>query len=241
MRAMSIARPLALLLALAAGPAVAQAPPPLIPLPRGGQVAAEVPPCQPRSLFTAMVRNITPGIAAADQRAQPKRIWRLGSRFLRSMEQPAAPKGDQAVVIVAEPDIWMLNPATRQGRHAVDKGPVLDVRAPILPPGGPKEFMALEFGCEAEFVSVRAPNAERAIRWGAIEAGLHTYAQGDFSVAILMDDLRGTPLMISYLRQGQPIYVLRYDDYRKGLPDQPELFQPPQGFTITEAPSPPGS
>lgn len=37
------------------------------------------------------VRNITPGIAASDPRAQPKRLWRLGAKFLRSLESPVAP------------------------------------------------------------------------------------------------------------------------------------------------------
>lgn len=79
--AMAISVRLAILAALAAGPALAQAPPP----------APEVPPCRPQSIVGMTVRNITPGIAASDPRAQPKRLWRLGAKFLRSLESPVAP------------------------------------------------------------------------------------------------------------------------------------------------------
>lgn len=227
--AMAISVRLAILAALAAGPALAQAPPP----------APEVPPCRPQSIVGMTVRNITPGIAASDPRAQPKRLWRLGAKFLRSLESPVAPGGDQAMIIVAEPDIWTINTANGIGRHSLDPGPILEVRAPIPPPSAPSEFMALEYGCELEFVTVRAPVAQRTIRWGGINAGVHTYAVGEHSLAILMDDQRGEPLMISYIRQGKPILVLRYDGYRRGLRDMPDLFRPPAGVTISEGKDPP--
>jgi hypothetical protein len=53
-------------------------------------------------------------------------------------------------------------------------------------------------------------------------------------VAILMDIRRSGPLMLSYLRQGRPVFVIRYDDYRHGLPDRPELFKPPRNVKIIE-------
>ncbi|MDN8836893.1 hypothetical protein Q0M54_13960, partial [Staphylococcus aureus] len=71
----------------------------------------------PPKMFRTTIRNVTPGLQAADRRAQPRQIWRQGSLFLRSVEQPIPPNGDQQVVIVAEPDIWVLNEATRTGQH----------------------------------------------------------------------------------------------------------------------------
>jgi hypothetical protein len=199
------------------------------------------------------VRNVTPGLQAADPRAQPKRLWRKGGRFLRSLEQPVvsqqlqdpkAPMARQALVIISEPDVWIIDQASREGRHTLDKGPVLEVRAPILLPGSaPPEFMSLEYGCEAEFVTVRAPMAQRTVRWGGIDAGIHTYTVGAASLAILMDDRTGEPLLITYVNEGRPLYIVRYDEYRQGLPDQPELFRPPADIKIVEAegPNPLGS
>jgi len=239
--------PLAIAAAFAASAAGAQDLPPM-PEPPRPDVLTETPPCRPASLVAMTVRNVTPGLQAADPRAQPKRMWRKGARFLRSLDQPvlaATPQDPkavttrQALVIVSEPDIWMIDQASRSGRHSVDKGPVFEVRAPILPTSAPHQFMALEYGCEAEFVAVRAPMAQKTVRWGAIDAGIHTYAVGTEQVAILMDDRRGVPLMITYGREGRAVFILRYDDYQVGLPDQPELFRPPTDVAITEGEGPP--
>lgn len=246
---MAAPKPLLLLIVLATGPAHAQpVPQPQPQPPPPPALATEVPPCRPASLVGMTVRNVTPGLQAADPRAQPRRLWRMGSQFLRSLEQPVvsqslqnptAPMARQALTIVAEPDIWTIDLASKQGRHNLDKGPVLEVRAPIVPLGAPREFMSLEYGCEMEFVAVRAPIAQRTVRWGGVDAGIHTYSVGTASLAILMNDRTGEPLMVTYIRDGRPVQIVRYDEYRQGLPDQPDLFRPPADVTITEAVSPP--
>lgn len=247
---MASLRPFAFLVVLTAGAAQAQDLPAMLAPPKP-DVATEVPPCRPRSLVSMTVRNITPGLQAADPRAQPRRMWRLGATYLRSLEQPVispalqdpkAPMARQSLMIVAEPDIWIIDTASRQARHSLDKGPVFEVRAPILPLGDtPLEFRTLEYGCEAEFVAVRAPIAQKTVRWGGVDAAIHTYVVGTASLAILMDDRAGEPLMITYLRDQRPVLVIRYDEYRQGLPEQPELFRPPADVQITEASDVPGA
>lgn len=245
---------LAIVTALAATAAQAQPQAPASPLiaaPPKPEAAAPVPPCRPKSLVSMTVRNVTPGLQASDPRAQPKRLWRKSEKFLRSLDQPVvsqalqdpkAPMARQALVIVAEPDVWMIDMASREGRHSVDKGPVLEVRAPILGPGtAPPEFMSLEYGCEAEFVKVRAPLAQRTVRWGGVDAGIHTYVVGTASLAILLDDRTGEPFIITYVRDGRPVTIIIYDEYRRDQPDQPELFRPPPDVKITEAEAPLGA
>ncbi|MBX3484002.1 hypothetical protein [Phenylobacterium sp.] len=193
--------------------------------------------CAPAQLFKATIRNTSPGLAAADRGAQPRQLWRQGDRFLRSEESPDPARGDMTIVIIAEPDIWTYNQATRQGRHATDPGPQLTVRAPILPPvpGLPAAMQSLEFGCEPAFVAAYAPQALQSVPWGSIQAAVHTATMGEHQVAILMDTRRNAPLIVSYLYRGQPRVVIRYDEYRQGLPDRPQLFQPPKGIRIQEA------
>jgi hypothetical protein len=244
---MATSSSLAILMAFAVGGASAQQVPPTVAPPKPA-AATGVPPCRPKSLVSMTVRNVTPGLQASDPRAQPKRLWRQGEKFLRSLEQPVvsqalqdpnAPMARQALVIVAEPDIWMIDMASREGRHSLDPGPVLEVRAPILNPGmAPPEFMSLEYGCEAEFVAIRAPLAQRTIRWGGVDVGLHTYTVGTASVAILLNSRTGEPHIIIHVRDGRPVTIISYDEYRQDQPDQPELFRPPADVKITEAPPP---
>ncbi|MDZ4370292.1 MAG: hypothetical protein U1C74_02575 [Phenylobacterium sp.] len=209
-----------------------EADPPILPL---GTLLTES--CAPEKLFRTTVRNISPGLAAAARAAQPRQMWRQGRLYFRSEEQPDPVRGDQAVVIVSEPDIWMVNLATREARHSVDPGPEFVVRAPILPPAPelPAIFRGLEFGCELEFVARYAPKAERTVPWGAAQATLHTVTSGEHVIAVLMDMRRERPLLLSYQRAGRPVMVLRYDDYRQGLPDRPDLFAPAKNHKIVPA------
>lgn len=211
--------------------------------PSQGPPALDAPPavqpagsCAPEKLFRTTVRNISPGLAASASAAQPRTIWRKGAYFLRSEEDVDPVRGDQNVIIVAEPDVWMINLANRTGQHSLDPGPELVVRAPIPPVGAPPQLLRLEFGCEREFLAQFAPTPEAEAPWGARRAALHRVTVGEHSVALLMDSRRNTPLMVSYLRQGRPVVVFRYDEYRHGLPDRPELFTPDKTIRITEAP-----
>lgn len=198
--------------------------------------------CAPAQLTRLSVRNVTPGLAAADPRAQPQTIWRKGVTFLRKEDAPDPSRGGAAsLVIIAEPDVWTINLATGEGRHAVDPGPVFEAHAPILPlaPDLPPQLQALEFGCEAAFVAALAPEASQTARWGSSNAGAHLVTVGDHSVALLMDTATSQPLLISYSKGDRPVLVIRYDDHRTGLPDQPDLFVPDKGLKIQEAKPPP--
>lgn len=244
---MTLLRSLAILAALTAGAAQAQVGPPR-PAPSRPAAPTVMPPCRPPALVSMTFRNLTPGLQAVDPRAQPKTMWRKGGQFLRTLEQPVVsaalqdakgtPMARQALVIVAEPDIWLIDTASREGRHSLDKDPALEVRAPIVPLGGaPPEFLALEYGCELEFVALRAPTPKSKVRWGDIDAAIHTYAIGGASLSILMDDQAGRPLMITYVQDGQPKLIVHYDSYERGLPEPPGLFRPPPGVKIQEAPA----
>lgn len=199
--------------------------------------------CAPPMLTRMIVRNISPGLAAAAPAAQPRTIWRKTSMQLRTEEIPDPSRGVHNIVVISEPDIWMVNMAARAGQHSVDPGPDYEVRAPILPvgPGMPPELMQLEYGCEGQFVAAWMPATPRAVPWGIETANLHTATFGEHEVSILMHARRKVPLMVVYAKGGQAQFAIRYDEFRADLPDRPDLFLPPKNVTITAAPprSPP--
>ncbi|MFN9928277.1 MAG: hypothetical protein ACK53I_15210, partial [Phenylobacterium sp.] len=110
-------------------------------------------------------------------------------------------------------------------------------RAPILPVGSgmPVELIQLEYGCEAEFVAARMPGAPRPVSWGIEAAQLHTAVFGEHELSILMHVRRKAPLMVVYAKGGQAAFAIRYDEFRSGLPDRPDLFAPPKNVSIMEA------
>lgn len=193
--------------------------------------------CAPANLTRMITRNVSPGLAAAAPAAQPRTIYRQGATFLRSEESPDPTRG-QPVVIVAEPDIWTINLATRSGQHQIDPGPELVVRAPILPitPDLPPEFRALEYGCELEFLAAAGAAAPRqTVNWGSAKATAHQVAKGEHTISILMATRRQAPLMVAYAKSGQVVFAIRYDDYRNDMTERPTLFAPPEGMKFGAA------
>src|SRR4030095_13242080 len=84
----------------------------------------------------------------------PKTLYRMGNRFGRTEEPPNLQTGVRLVVIVAEPDLWIVHRASRGGMQQRNKGPTFNFRARIF--GDPiiksKFISALEFGCEASWM-----------------------------------------------------------------------------------------
>lgn len=206
--------------------------PPVVPFGSGPAGAGGGARCAPVNLTRVIVRNVSPGLMAASPAAQPRTLYRLGTTFLRSEESPDPARG-QPVVIVAEPDIWTIDLATRGGQHQTDPGPELVVHAPILPiaPDLPPEFRALEYGCEFEFLTAAgAATPRQTVNWGAAKATVHVVAKGEHSINILMATRRQAPLMVAYAKGGQVVFAIRYDDFRNDLAERPGLFAPPEGM-----------
>lgn len=225
-----------------AGSAVAQpAPLPELDLPAPVKPSADAsgqPVCAPEKLTRIVIRNVSPGLAAAAPAAQPRTLYRQGAIYLRSEESPDPARG-QPVVIISEPDIWTVNMATRTGQHQVDPGPELIVRAPILPLTAdvPADFRTLEYGCELDFM--RRANATaplQTIPWGQGRATVHQVVSGEHVVSILLAERAQEPLMVAYAKAGRPLFAVRYDDFRTNLSDRPALFARPERLTITEGP-----
>lgn len=211
-------------------------PPPIKP----STTTAGQPVCAPERLTRMLVRNVSPGLAAAAQAAQPRVIYRQGATFLRTEESPDPARG-QPVAVIAEPDIWVFNTATRKGQHQVDPGPDFFVHAPVLPltPELPPALRALEYGCELEFLKRHGADvAQQSIPWGEARATVHQVQLGEHLVSMLMSQNRRTPLLIAYAKAGKPVSMVRYDEFRDDLPERPALFSRPDRYEFTEGPAP---
>jgi hypothetical protein len=209
-------------------------PPPIKP----SEGASGEPLCAPEKLTRMVVRNVSPGLAAAAPAAQPRVIYRQGLLHLRTEESPDPARG-QPIVVVAEPDIWVFNNATRKGQHQVDPGPEFFVHAPVLPiaPDLPPALRSLQYGCELEFLRRQGAEAARqTIPWGEARATVHQVQVGEHVVSVLLTERRQTPLMVAYAKAGKPVFMMRYDEFRADLTDRPALFARPERVEFTEAP-----
>jgi hypothetical protein len=108
----------------------------------------------PATMTKVSVRLIAPETPSGSFAAQPKTFWRAGTKYARIVESPDAETHIQGLVIISEPDAWMLNLSDKSGRHVVDSGPSFVVHLPIFNKhtGEESGVNELEFGTERDFL-----------------------------------------------------------------------------------------
>lgn len=192
--------------------------------------------CAPQRLVHIVLTDVTPGIDAGSFAAQPKTYYRIGSGKLRIEEEPDKPNGIHGLIIVAEPDIWMINLFDNTGRHIVDPGPTFNAIAPVIAMRHvPPKLAGLQLGCEANFLAANAIAPTRTEQIGNAGFTVYRISDGNDAVELLERQGTKTPAYARYYRHGKLNWVLRYDLYETGLPNNPSLFVPPAGVRMTQA------
>jgi hypothetical protein len=167
--------------------------------------------------------------------AQPKVLWRAGTRYGRVAESPDIPNRVQGLMIINEPDAWMINLFDKSGTHMVDPGPSLEVHLPIFTDTSVKtKLKDLEFGRELKFFAHEGARGSpgKPINGGAIEQ--YQLAIANYTIVLWMDVKSQKPLRVRLVENAQSttIEYLSYDD---DLAFNPSLFQPPTGITLQDA------
>jgi hypothetical protein len=100
--------------------------------------------------------------------AKAKVMYRAGTRYCRVEEEPDPENGIHGLMIINEPDYWMVNLLAKTARHGIDPGPTFNCRLVIFANGTPesldeesKEIMKLEFGRELEFFKSKGAVPEK--------------------------------------------------------------------------------
>jgi hypothetical protein len=172
---------------------------------------------------------------------KPKTIYRAGSTYCRVEEAADPERNIQGLLIVNEPDMWMVNLATKTAQHIVDPGPTFNCHLPIFSGPVPNTSdvvdyakLGLEFGYELEYFK----------KMGAVRHDPGPVLQKQQTVAYFLD-MNGTrfalftygpnefPLLVAHT-VGNKGEMFWYSGYGQ-VPFDPGLFAKPEGVTITEA------
>jgi hypothetical protein len=216
------------------GPAKETPAPARAPTPAPAQATSQN--AQPAGKMTKVVfRTVMPGLSADNPDTKPKTLYRLDDRYGR-IEHPLDPvTGVQALVIVASPDGWFVDRAKQTATHFLDPGPTYNFHALIAPHKGlPKEFHALEFGRELEFVEAHGARVTTEHSGKGTPADIH---EADFKgVQVYVSTDAGTRKVRSVVvARGKTIVEsVHYDEYETDLPPDLSLFATPTGVRITE-------
>lgn len=139
----------------------------------------------PESMTRLSVRLQSPDVPEQSFAAKPKLMYRAGTRYCRTDELPDPENGIHGLMIINEPDVWMVNLLNRTARHFVDPGPTFNCHLAMFASGRAKSgsngrdpLLELEFGQEvAYFMGKRAAPKEGPVHEGkpstlyAVEAG----------------------------------------------------------------------
>jgi len=191
--------------------------------------------CSPEQLVRLVVANESEGMGHGDFASRPKTIYRLESKFARIEEEVDEQHNIHGLVVVSEPDSWVVNLATRQGTHFVDQKAPFVVHLPIFAGHAedksfPRELLALEFGCESAFFDAWKSPEEPLSGSGRLK---RAFGVGGWMAVVLRERNTPTPSMLFLFRKADIVETYRYLNYDV-LPRDTSLFQKPPGIAFTE-------
>jgi hypothetical protein len=193
--------------------------------------------CSPGHLIKIVVENQSPAIPKGQFASLPKTIYRYRSNFARIEEANDAANNIHGLIVVNEPDSWIANLATHDGRHAVDQQKPFVVHMPVFAGRAkdksfPRELLALEFGCEAAFFD-RWKSPEEPLRGDSAGRLRRAFGVGDWMVVTVREKNASVPSVLFLLRGDDIVDVLHYSSYEI-LPPDMKLFEKPSGISFQE-------
>jgi hypothetical protein len=195
----------------------------------------------PEKMTKLVVRLQRPDVPESSFAAQPKTMYRAGSRYCRIEELPDPEHGIHGLAVINEPDFWMVNRLDKTARHGVDRGPTFNCSLPMFVDDKDAKSAAdtsnplkgLEFGLElAYFKGKGAASAPGpALRGKATNA--YTVKIGDSQLLLFTN---GTPERpVAVVRERKTMReVFWYESYDEVAFDA-KLFAKPEGVKIEDA------
>ena len=95
-------------------------------------------PCQefPKTMRKISIRGVEPKPNPSSFEAQSKVTWRAGNRYARVAEAPDPQAHVYGLLIINEPDVWLINLYDKSVKHIVDTGRSSIVHIPVFSPEG---------------------------------------------------------------------------------------------------------
>jgi hypothetical protein len=171
-----------------------------------------------------------PDIPAGSFATKPKVMYRAGSQYCRIEEAPDPDNGIHGLLIINEPDAWMVNLLKKTAQHTVDHGPTFNCRLPIFP----ETERALEFGLEPEYFKAKGAIPQQG---PVLQSKSTTIYRVDVAAAALAlityeapDGERPMAVARTSGGKGEIFWYRGWGD----VPFDPTLFAKPAGVTIQD-------
>lgn len=175
-------------------------------------------------------RLVASQIAADSFDAQTKKVWRIGNDYLRFEDAPHPKTKIHGLIIVAEPDIWIVDRNTNQAQHTVDPGPNYKIHFPLFASETSEKLRELEFGRELEYFRENDAKSLPAQDVDGNKCKLYRLEIGDREVTLFLKS-NETPLQI-VVKSPEYEYAMRFLRYETDRKPDKSLFQLPPGVQL---------
>jgi len=193
-----------------------------------------------QTMTKLVVRLESPEIPPQSFEAKPKTMYRAGNGYCRTEELPDPEHGIYGLMVINEPDVWMVNLLTKTAQHYVDPGPTFNCRMPMFQGETVKSaadmknpILELEFGRELEYFKGKGVTPKEGPLLRDSPTTVYAVDIGDSQLFLFTTGTPEQPWAVARQR-GNMREVFWYGSYAQ-LPFDPKLFAKPLDVTIEEA------
>ncbi len=169
-----------------------------------------------------------------DSRAKPKTIYVSGNRYARTEEAGNNAGVEASVIIVDQPNVWVVDLKHQTGQHSVNHGPVQEVHEPICGANGPVEVADCEFGREAKFFDSALTDSVPAQQLSGRRCKGRKRVVGDYRLILYTDSVTNFPVELHALRKDAVMFKVHYISYEPDIAFDPSLFRVPKNIVCVE-------
>ena len=172
--------------------------------------------------------------------AMPKVMYRAGTGYCRIEELPDEEHGLHGLMIINEPDTWMVNLLAKRAQHYLDSGPTFNCRLPIFISGEEvksagdlkKPMFELEFGRELAYFEAKGVKSTEGPVLQGKPTRTYTTNVGDSRLSLFTTGASERPWAIARQR-GNAQEMYWYAAYEQ-LPFDSRLFPKPRDVKIED-------
>ncbi len=187
-----------------------------------------------------VVRLQSPDAPEGSFASHPKTMYRAGTRYCRVEELPDPEHGIHGLVIINEPDTWLVNLMTKAAKHQVDHGPTFNCRLPIFILGEEVKseadmhggLMELEFGRELSFFTDKGATSQPGPTLQGKTTKAYKVESGDSQLLLFTSGTPEKPVAVAR-QHGDKRDIYWFGSYEE-VPFDGKLFAKPEGIKIED-------
>lgn len=176
-------------------------------------------------------RVISPNLPSSSAESQTRKLWLVSDKYMRFEDVPNPETNIHGLIIVAEPDIWVIDRKTNQGEHSVDPGPSYAVHFPMLATESSERLRQLEFGGEIAFFQQNGARELAPQVVDGVNCRVLALDQIDDRQLLLYVRRDGRPFQVT-VKAGSTEYSVRLVKYEPDSEPDLGLFKPPMGVKL---------